>query len=190
MKAKPAYTRGLDGLAAIVVILFWSFTALAVQAQDAPPPADYQLGPGDTIRVLVFGEDDLTVQVTIQESGAFTYPFLNQVSAAGITPKALEKKIEEGLRGDYLIDPKVTVSIVAYRNIYVSGEVNRPGGFPYQPGLTVQKAIALAQGFTPRASRKSITISSEQDKGGAERKVDLSTPVRPGDIITVGQSFF
>lgn len=188
MKANSAYSSVLGGWVAAIALVLLSCTAFAEQAPISP--ADYRLGPGDTIRVLVFGEDNLTVQVTVPESGTFTYPFLGQISATGKSLKSLEEHIEAGLTGDYLIDPKVTVSIVTYRNIYVSGEVNRPGGFPFQPGLTVQKAIALAQGFTPRASRKSIYVISESNGNDKEREVSLNTPIRPGDIITVGQSFF
>ena len=100
----------------------------------------------------------------------------------------LEQLITKGLKGPYLVNPEVTVSIREYRPFFLHGEVQQPGGIAYQPGLTLQKAIALAGGFTERAARKKIMVIRAGD--GVERPIRLNDPVKAGDVITVYQSFF
>ena len=85
---------------------------------------------------------------------------------------------------------QVTVTIDEYRNFFVNGMVEKPGGYPYTPGLTVRKAISIAGGFKERASREKINIVREDDKSGTPKRVDLNTVVYPGDILTIEESFF
>lgn len=154
--------------------------------------AGYQLGAGDVVRIHVYGEEDLSFeQLLVGESGIISYPFLGEIRLKGITIKALEQRLMDGLKPDYLIDPKILVSIVAYRPFFVSGEVKSPGSYGYQPGLTVRQAISLAGGFTERASKSKITIVSDL-RGGSEEpvKVGLGDQVSPGDSITIDQSLF
>jgi len=94
------------------------------------------------------------------------------------------------LKGDYLVDPSVNVSVVEYRPFYINGEVKTPGGYPYQPGLTLRKAVALAGGFKERASKTKISLLSERALDGKQRQVGIDEVLNPGDIITVEQSFF
>jgi len=94
------------------------------------------------------------------------------------------------LKGSYLRDPAVTVSIAEYRPFFLYGEVQKPGGIPYQPDLTVERAIALAGGFTERASRSKIEVVRASDPKHKAVRIELSDPVYPGDVITVKQSFF
>ncbi|WP_035479372.1 polysaccharide biosynthesis/export family protein [Aliagarivorans marinus] len=161
----------------------WIFAAGAMaQGIEA-----YQLDAGDVISIHVYGEDDLSMEVMITNSGKVDYPYLGTIEVAGITTERLKQRIEEGLRGDYLIQPKVAVNVVSYRQIFVNGEVGSPGGYPYQPGLTIDKAIALAGGFTQRAAKSSISLTT---KGKVLNKVALSHAIAPGDIIVVKASFF
>ncbi|MGM0564435.1 MAG: polysaccharide biosynthesis/export family protein [Pseudomonadota bacterium] len=149
----------------------------------------YKLGAGDLIRVHVFGEEELSSEVRLTDAGSFSYPFLGEINARGLTISELQEVVTEGLKGDFLVDPKVTISIVEYRTFFVNGEVREPGGYPFQPGLTIRKAIALAGGFSERASREKVLVI--HDSGPAEEVVsELSATVLPGDIITVEDSFF
>jgi polysaccharide export outer membrane protein len=102
----------------------------------------------------------------------------------------LQRYLANQLSDGYLVDPKVYVNITEYRPFFVNGEVTKPGGYPYQPGLTVRKAISLAGGFTPRASLSKIFVIHEDDSLGLPRQTTLSNELRPGDIITVDQGFF
>jgi polysaccharide biosynthesis/export protein VpsN len=157
------------------------------------PPSGYTLGPGDEVNIQVFGEEDLSQKLKIASNGRMNFPFLGELNAAGLTTADLEKRIADGLRGDFLIDPKVSVTITDYRPFFVNGQVKSPGSFPFQPGLTVRKALSLAGGLTERASEKRINIISEGDKQRGRSKgrpVRMEDVVAPGDIITVDESFF
>lgn len=176
----------------LLSVLWMAGTVLAATgpAADADPAGsmDYRLGPGDTVLVEVFGEPDLTVTAKIPQNGRLPYPFLGAVLANGMTPKELEIRIRDGLAGDYLVDPKVTVSVAEYRPFFVNGQVKTPGSFPFQPGLTVRKAVSLAGGLTERASDKRISVIAEGES--KKRQVAMDALVGPGDIVTVEESFF
>jgi protein involved in polysaccharide export with SLBB domain len=152
--------------------------------------SDYQLGSGDRIQIQVFDEADLSMEVRLSDAGTISYPFLGEVRVSGNTVSQLEAQIVGGLKGDYLVDPKVNVSVVEYRPFYINGEVEDPGGYPYQPGLTLRKAIALAGGFTERASKTKINVLSEGAVDGRQRQIGIDVTLNPGDIVTVEQSFF
>jgi polysaccharide biosynthesis/export protein VpsN len=152
--------------------------------------SSYQLGPGDKIKVQVFGEDDLSVETRVGDNGTISYPFLGEIRVRGLTGQGLENLIVKRLKGPYLVDPMVTVSILEYRPFYVNGEVAKPGGFPFSPGLTVRKAIALAGGFQERANENRINVVREDDARGEGRPIGLDDQVMPGDTITVERSFF
>ena len=159
--------------------------------------AGYTLGAGDLISISVYDEEDLSLEVRIGLSGQISYPLLGDVAVSGLSPKQLEDKLVAGLKGPYLVDPSVTVSIQEYRPFYVIGEVKKPGGYPFHPGLTVDKAISISGGFTERASKSSIFVV--HDSGNLEQKrsaddekeaVKLFDVIQPGDVITIEQSFF
>ena len=168
-------------------------TALVTVLSSGPVTAQqsanhYTLNTGDRIAVNVFGEPDLSVEAVVDDSGVISYPLLGAVMVSGQTARELENTLTEGLRGRFLINPKVSVSIVTYRPFFVRGEVKSPGNYDFTPGLTVQKAVSIAGGFTDRASRTKFFITSDSD--GARRMVDLNTRVTPGDIIEIEESFF
>lgn len=187
---KPAITQGRVASILVFIALFCLFFSFATRSQAADGLSGYTLGSGDKIRIQVYGEDDLTIEAQLSDAGTLSYPFLGELKLLGLTVGQLQTKIIEGLKGDYLIDPKVTITILEYRQFYVNGEVKKPGGFPFQPGLTVSKAVSLAEGFTERASKANIFIISDGDTTHTPRRVTLTSPVKPGDIITIEQSFF
>lgn len=174
----------------IAVLWLLFIVGSTAQAQtSAPEDSSYQLGSGDLIRIQVYGESDLSMEARITDTGTLSYPFLGQIQVAGRTLGQLQDFIVSGLKGDYLVDPKVSVTILDYRQFYINGEVKRPGGFAFKPGLTVRKAISLAGGMTERASSKKIFVISEKAPD-QQKPVDMNTRIHPGDIITVEQSFF
>ena len=151
---------------------------------------DYALGTGDMVRIQVYDEDDLYLESRVSDRGTISYPFLGELKVSSLTPNQLEEIITSRLKGDYLINPKVSVDILEYRQFYVNGEVEEPGGFQFQPGITVRKAISIAGGFKERASKEKINIIHDDDPGGEPKPVKLDAFIRPGDIITVEESFF
>ena len=150
----------------------------------------YRLAPGDVISIRVYGEDDLTRdKIRLTDTTILTFPFGNLV-ARGLTISELQNAIADGLRGRYLVNPHVSVTIDEYRPFFIQGQVQRPGGYPYQPGLNVRKAVSIAGGFRERASMSKIYVVRENDKSNTPAKVDLNSPIGPGDTVTVEESFF
>ncbi|GAA5132845.1 polysaccharide biosynthesis/export family protein [Thalassotalea piscium] len=150
----------------------------------------YKLGSGDQIAITVYDEPDLTTKVKIDKSGVITFPFIGDLHVIGLTTKLLEKRIYDGLLGDYLIDPQVTVSVVSYRPFFIHGQVKRPGGYPFQDDLTLDKAIALAGGLASRASNSDWKITRIVDGTTMTINATVATLIQPDDIIKIEQSFF
>ena len=160
-------------------------------ASAQPSNDGYTLNAGDSVRIHVYGEEDLSFdQLLIGQNGRISYPFLGELAVAGKSASQLQAELTAGLKPDYLVDPRISVSVVKYRPFFVNGEVKRPGGVDFQPGLTLRKAISLAGGFTERANRKQALVISDGDPERKEQKVGLDYRVQPGDIITVQDTFF
>jgi len=171
---------------ALIWLALLASPGLAQSAGDA-----YRIAAGDTLAVTVFGEPDLSPQgLKVNGKGTVSFPLLGEVEVGGLTSSQVERKLATLLADGYLKSPRVSVSISAYRQFYVRGEVKQPGGYSYQEGLTVVKAIALAGGFTERASERKISLAKESDPAHPREGVGLDEPVHPGDIISVGESFF
>lgn len=174
----------------LLTVLF-SVTASAQVDDGLQANSTYKLASGDVIRIRVFGEPDLSVEETrLNDAGTFSYPFVGEVRALGKTVPQLERILTDALEGSFLIDPRVSVSVLEYREFYISGEVKLPGGYKYQPGLNLRRAIALAGGLTERASTRRITVVRDQDPKRKPERITLDAPVMPGDTINIDQGFF
>jgi polysaccharide export outer membrane protein len=176
-------------LCALILLLL----PLTTAAQESEAVSSYTLNTGDHVQVTVFEEPDLSVSAILDDTGAISYPLLGEVQVRGLTARELETEITEGLRGRFLINPRVNVSIAEYRPYFMRGEVSSPGSFPFKPGLTVEKAVSMAGGFTSRASKSKFYIVSDdtsEDGEGTRRSATLSSRIRPGDVIHIEQSFF
>ncbi len=152
--------------------------------------SNYKLGVGDQIKVTVYEEPELSLEFILSDAGTISYPFLGEIKVKGMTVSQLEKLLIEQLKQGFLVSPKVNVRMLGYRQFFINGEVKSPGGFAFMPGLTVQKAIALAGGLTERASRNSFSIVHDDDPSHTPQEAELNTPIRPGDILLVDESFF
>ena len=150
---------------------------------------EYTLGPGDTISIKVYREDDLNSEVRLNRQSNFNFPLIGEVSAQNLSVSGLEAKIADMLKDGFIVNPRVIVSIIEYRQIFVLGAVKQPGGYEYQPNLTINKAISLAGGYSERADRDAVSI----DRSGRSKLIidfNVHSVVKPGDIITVKESFF
>lgn len=173
-----------------ILLVFASFLGTVVHAQGSQL-SSYKLGSGDMISIRVLGEEDLKRErVRLSDAGTVSFPILGEIRVRGMTVGALEEFITKGLKGRYLLDPQVTIAIEEYRNFFVNGHVEKPGGYPFAPGLTVRKAISIAGGYKERAAREKMFIIRDDDPTQTPRKVDLNSPIYPGDILTVEESFF
>ncbi len=165
----------------LMLIWFVNYSALA---------SNYRMGPGDVIDISVYGEPDLSVEKKLDRSGIVTFPFIGDIQATGLTTAELENEVREGLLGDYLVDPQVTVSVMTYRPFFIHGQVVKPGGYPYQEDLRLDKALALAGGLASRASKTNWKITRVVDGKTITIDADIATVVLPDDIIKIEQSFF
>jgi polysaccharide export outer membrane protein len=167
-----------------------------VYAAPMPGPApvrydsSYHLDAGDKLRVVVYGQDGLTNTYAIDAGGSITLPLIGAVPARGRTTAGLAGEIAARLRNGYIREPSVAVEIESYRPFFILGEVAAPGQYPFVPNMTVESAVAIAGGFTPRARRDVVTVT-HTDAGGAMRGVvPLGTSVSPGDTVYVGERWF
>jgi polysaccharide export outer membrane protein len=174
----------------IGALAFVLATAAAAHAQNENI-SNYRLGSGDVVTIQVLGEDDLKREkIRLSDAATISYPILGEIRLFGKTVAELETLIRDGLMGRYLINPQVTVTIVEYRNFFINGQVEKPGGYPFIPGLTVRKAVSLAGGFRERAAKDKIFVIRDDDRSQTPKRVDQNAVVNPGDIITVEESFF
>lgn len=150
----------------------------------------YRVGAGDRLTVRVAGEADLTADYLVDGSGAISMPYVQTIEVAGLSSVQIEDVITERLRRGYLRDPKVSVQVTTLRPFYILGEVNTSGSFPYQPGITVQNAIAIAGGYSPRADQDKVLVTRKNATGTATHKVPVTTQIYPGDIIYVRERWF
>lgn len=152
--------------------------------------APYALASGDRIRVIVFGQDAISNSFAVNGSGMISMPLIGDVAVVGLTTTESERLIENRLRSGFLRDPHVSVEVEAYRPFFVLGEVTTAGQYPFINGMTVQKAIAVAGGFSARADRGTADITRMIKGTQITARVPLSYPLRPGDTITVEERFF
>ncbi|WP_084327262.1 polysaccharide biosynthesis/export family protein [Salinarimonas rosea] len=176
---------------ALALLLGAPLLAGCVTAQprwlEPGPGGEYRLAAGDRLRIIVFGQDDLSNLYTVEPGGTIAMPLIGAVPVAGATTRTVEARVAERLRGGFLRDPQVAVEVDTYRPFFILGEVASPGQFPYVDGLTVQTAVAIAGGFTPRAARTNAEITREVGDAIVTEAVPMTFPVRPGDTIVVAE---
>jgi protein involved in polysaccharide export with SLBB domain len=160
------------------------------EASQATGDTSYRLGTGDKIRVIVFGEDDLGGEFQIDGSGFVRLPLIGQVTAAGLSAPELESRIAGQLGNGYLNAPRVSVEVIEYRPFYILGEINKPGQYAYVNDMNALNAIALAGGYTVKASDSTIYIRRDGTKDEQRLSADETTKIHPGDVIRVPPTAF
>lgn len=150
----------------------------------------YTLDAGDRLRITVFEQEGLTNSYTVDQAGYIAFPLIGQVPARGRTLQQLEGLIAQKLRQGYLRDPDVSVEVDRYRSVFVMGEVGQAGQYSYVPGMTVQNAIAVAGGYSPRAYQGNADITRRINGEILTGRVPISDPVMAGDTIYVRERFF
>ncbi len=161
---------------------------LPLVVNSASVGSRYILDTGDKVLIKVYDEDDLTVETRLNDRGRINYSYLGELEISGKTTREVEELITGKLKEGYLLNPSVSVTVLEYRPFFINGEVSSPGDYPYQPGLTLEKAVAIAGGFTDRASRRKIyLLRGDSDK---RSKIGFQKTIEPGDIVTVEEGFF
>jgi protein involved in polysaccharide export with SLBB domain len=155
-----------------------------------PQTTEYRLGPGDKLRVSVFNREELTGEFTVGTQGRISYPLVGEVAVAGQTVPEFTNQLSEQLRNGYVRDPIVSVEIAQYRPFYILGEVNRPGAYPYSPGMTVMGAVATAGGFTYRANSRRVFVQRPGQTGEQSQPLTSSTMIQPGETVRIPERLF
>ena len=165
-------------------------TPAPVHDDAARANADYRLGPGDKIRLTVFGEADLSGEYQVDGSGRVRLPLIGTLRASGLSAPSLEQNITAAFSDGYLKNPRVNVEISTYRPFYIIGAVNRPGQYAYIDHMSALNAVALAGGFTDQAIQSTLYVRHE----GSAREDSVSASqinyIAPGDVIRVKTSIF
>lgn len=151
---------------------------------------DYKLGVGDHLTVNVYNQEKMSGEFKINAKGNLALPLIGSTHAAGLTTQELEEALAEALQPKYLNNPKVSIQVTNYRNFYILGQVNKPGKYEYEPDLILQQAVAIAEGYTPRASEDTATVRRHENKEILVFDVDNNTLIRPGDILFINRRLF
>jgi polysaccharide biosynthesis/export protein len=152
--------------------------------------APYLLASGDRVRVIVFGQDNLSNSFSVDGAGNISMPLIGDVKANGLTTAELERVVEGRLRNGFIREPRVSIEVEAYRPFFVLGEVTTAGQYPFINGMTVQNAVAVAGGYTPRGYQSDVDITRVVNAHSITFAAPLNFPVRPGDTIKVRERFF
>jgi polysaccharide export outer membrane protein len=164
--------------------------APASYAAASPYAQPYTLDAGDKLRIVVFGQDGISNAYIVDASGNVNLPLIGAVPARGSSTQQLSQRIAERLKQGYVREPHVTVEVETYRPFFILGEVTTPGQYPYVADMTVEKAIAIAGGFAPRADKNKVELTRNASGQQMKGEVPLSYPVRPGDTVLVKERWF
>jgi polysaccharide export outer membrane protein len=173
----------MSGSRTVILLLF----ALTFFLPGPARSQDYVLGPRDLLKITVYDHKDLETKVRVSEDGKITFPLLGEIRAAGLTVQGLERKITKMLADGYIVHPNVGVFVEEFRVVvYVTGEVRKPGSYPYEEGMTVIKAVSLAGGLTEKAADGKMTVTrKEKGQNGTTLQIGTNDLLRPDDVLLV-----
>jgi polysaccharide export outer membrane protein len=204
-KANPMGHRAFVAVISLLLLLFGPTISNAnsqepghaSQSADAQTPSShaapdsaYTLGPGDKIRVNVFGQQDLNGDYAVDGAGFVQLPLVGEVKAAGLTVNDFQKEVTIAFSNGFLVNPNIEVYVIDYRPYYIMGEVNKPGPYAYVSGMNIITAVALAGGYTTRADKSDVYVRRNGSGKEVELPADETIKVNPGDIIRVTERFF
>lgn len=194
IKRNTAWMHSVTSLAVTASLLSACATSstppLSADAMASRPTGEYKLGLGDKLRVNVYGERDLSGEYQVSGGGVLTMPLIGDVPAVGLSAREIEQALVNRYKSGILVNPSISVEVYSFRPFFVLGEVERPGSYPTQEGMTLLGAIATSGGYTYRANTKKVFLRRADDK--TEYEVDPTQPIKvaPGDVIRVGERHF
>lgn len=186
LRLRP-YSLSLLGLAWILSLAGCSGGMPPLSAVSEAP---YRLDSGDRVRIMVFGQAEITDSYTLDDGGLISLPLIGQVPARGLTTPELEARLKDVFNRGVLADASVSVEVELYRPFYILGEVAKPGQYPYANRMTVLTAVAIAGGFTSRAKTDNVAITRRVEGQAVEGVAPRTAQVSPGDVIVVHERFF
>jgi protein involved in polysaccharide export with SLBB domain len=159
------------------------------------------LGPGDVIEVRVYQEPELSGVYQVGPEGDVVFPLCKTVVVGGLSPNGAAEKLRACLHDGFMRDPQVSVLVKEYnsKKVFVFGEVQKPGTFIFEDGMSIVQAVTIAGGFTKTAARNSTSVT--RHIRGQEVKVKVNVQdialgkapnftLEPGDIVYVPESLF
>jgi polysaccharide export outer membrane protein len=197
--AEPAYVSEPTAISELDAMMYGAPRApsptVARVREVVPVREDFEGGPytldsGDKLRIVVFGQDTLSNNYIVDAQGQVALPLIGAVKARGLTTTQLAGSIKARLAAGFIREPSVAVEIETHRPFFVLGEVTYPGQYPYVPHMTVENAIAIAGGFTPRGYKWDVTVTRKLDGVPVRLTLPLGDPLCPGDTITVTERWF
>jgi polysaccharide biosynthesis/export protein len=166
----------------------------AVTGTGIATPTDYVIGPDDVLGIVFWRDTDMTGDVTVRPDGLITLPLLREIKAAGLTPEQLREQIQKAA-AKFIEDPNVSVVVrqINSRNVFITGSVVRPGGYPVSGQMQVLQLIAIAGGLTEFADGNAIITRvavpqpfkfnyNDVSKG---KKLEQNIVLKPGDTVIV-----
>jgi polysaccharide export outer membrane protein len=188
--AAPQYAPQPYAMAPQYAAPQYAQSAQNAYASVSPYQQPYTLDSGDKLRIVVFGQDGISNAYIVDAGGNVNLPLIGTVPARGSTTEQLSQRIAERLKQGYVREPHVTVEVETYRPFFILGEVTNPGQYPYVADMTVEKAVAIAGGFAPRASKGNVELSRNTPGQQFKGQVPLSYPLAPGDTVVVKERWF
>jgi protein involved in polysaccharide export with SLBB domain len=164
--------------------------AVAQELQETLVLPDYRVGIGDRLKISVYNADKLGGEYLVGGDGKISLPVVGRVMVGGLTLEGIAELLSTRFADGYLLNPKVTVDIAAYRPVYILGEVQRPGQYPYVEGMTIYQLVAQAGGFTYRANRRTVRLRREGDDDENKYAVVSASEIRPGDTVVILERYF
>lgn len=192
-RGSPNRLLALAGMLMVTVLVSGCVRTTKTPAAEAIYDAldqPYTLDTGDRLRMIVFGQAELSNLYTVDQAGRLSVPLIGNIAVRGLTTKETEEQIATALRNGFLRTPQVTVEVETYRPFFVLGEVAQPGQYPYVLGMTAQTAVAIARGFTPRARQATVEITRIVNGELVKAEVPIHHPLRPGDTIQIFERWF
>lgn len=181
-------------MATMATLVLWAAMPATTAFAQAPVSgnleSEYRLGPADKVRIIVFGEEQLSGEFVVSGNGMIAMPLVGDIRAAGLTTPQFQTALQEALKDGYLRDPRVSAEVLNFRPFYILGEVQEPGEYPFTNNLTVLNAVATAGGFTYRAAKDRVYIKRNGADTEQREPLTATTRVWPGDTIRIGERLF
>lgn len=177
-------------IALLSIILSGCAMAPVNSTTPVPEANDYVLGVGDTVRINVYGQEEMSQEYKVEPDGVISLPLIGAIGASGYSTREIEDAIVAKLHPDYMVNPRVSVELVSFRSMYVLGEVQQPGQYEYVPNMTVMQAVAMAGGYTYRASENNAEVTRHVKGALNTFTVDDKTMLKPGDTILIKRRWF
>ena len=155
-----------------------------VPSTVASPPPDYVIGPGDVLNIIVWREQDLTVEATVRPDGRISLPLINDVEAAGLTPDRLRVVVAQAA-SKFVEAPTVTIVVkqINSRTVFITGQIGKPGSYPLLGPTTVLQLLAMAGGVLEYADSEKMVVVRRESGHQVSHRVNYKDLVKGKNLV-------